>query len=73
MGTKLTGTNDPAIGVRMGRPPLNVRETKVYLTEEQIERVKALVGTYGMSKFIREAVDNELQRREAQAASAATE
>ena len=47
----------------MGRPPLNVKETKVRLTDEQRERIAALVGTYGMSKFIREAIDNELDRR----------
>jgi predicted DNA-binding protein len=48
----------------MGRPPLNVKETKVRLTDEQRQRIEALVGTYGMSKFIREAVDHELNRRE---------
>jgi len=50
----------------MGRPTLNVRETKVYLTDDLIDRVKALVGTYGMSKFIREAVERELERRESE-------
>ena len=54
------------IGSRMGRPTLNVRETKVYLTDDLIDRVKALVGTYGMSKFIREAVERELERRESE-------
>lgn len=49
---------------RMGRPPLNVKETKVRLTDEQRSRIEALVGTYGMSKFIREAIDRELERRE---------
>ena len=49
----------------MGRPPLNVKETKVRLTDEQRARIEALVGTYGMSKFIREAIDRELERREA--------
>ena len=51
---------------RMGRPPLNVKETKVRLTDEQRSRIEKLVGTYGMSKFIREAIDRELERREAE-------
>ena len=48
----------------MGRPPLQVKETKVRLTDEQRQRIAALVGTYGMAAFIREAVEAELQRRE---------
>lgn len=52
----------------MGRPPLEVKETKVYLAPSQRERIAALVGTYGSSKFIREAVEAELLRREAEAA-----
>ncbi|MFI0848654.1 hypothetical protein ACH196_32180 [Mesorhizobium sp. IMUNJ23232] len=50
----------------MGRPPLNVRETKVRLTDEQRGRIEAIVGSYGMAKFIREAIEHELERREAQ-------
>ncbi len=51
----------------MGRPPLNVKETKVRLTDKQRERMTALgVGTYGMSKFIRDAVDEKLDRDEAE-------
>ena len=49
---------------RMGRPPLNVKETKVRLTDEQRARIEKLVGTYGMSKVFREAIDRELERRE---------
>lgn len=51
---------------RMGRPPLNVKETKVRLTDEQRTRIEVIVGTYGMAKFIREAVERELERREAE-------
>lgn len=60
----MTDAAAPAIARPMGRPPLNVKETKVRLTDEQRDRIAALVGTYGMSKFIREAIDNELDRRE---------
>jgi len=49
---------------RMGRPPLNVKETKVRLSEEARRRIEALVGANRMAGFIREAVDNELDRRE---------
>jgi len=48
----------------MGRPPLNVKETKVRLSEEARRRIEALVGANRMAGFIREAVDNELDRRE---------
>lgn len=48
----------------MGRPPLNVKETKVRLTDEQRQRIEALVGPNRMAAFIREAVENELERRE---------
>jgi hypothetical protein len=51
---------------RMGRPPLNVKETKVRLTDEQRERIRELVGEQGMAQFIREAVERELKRREKQ-------
>lgn len=48
----------------MGRPPLHVKETKVRLTDEQRQRIEALVGQNRMAAFIREAVENELERRE---------
>ncbi|KAA1184872.1 hypothetical protein FP026_03380 [Rhizobium tropici] len=48
----------------MGRPPLNLKETKVRLPRATKERIKALVGNYGIATFIREAVENELARRE---------
>lgn len=52
----------------MGRPPLNNRSTHVRLPPEHFERIEELVGSRGMSAFIREAVENELERREAEAA-----
>lgn len=48
----------------MGRPPMNVKETKVRLTLETRERIEALVGPNRMAEFIREAVERELKRRE---------
>lgn len=59
--TNFSGTDTPT---RMGRPPLNVKETKVRLTDEQRQRIEALVGPNRMAAFIREAVENELERRE---------
>lgn len=50
---------------RMGRPPLNVKETKIRLTDEQRARIEARVGTYGMSKWIREAIEEKLAREDA--------
>lgn len=47
---------------RMGRPPMNVKETKVRLTNEQRQRIIALVGDQRMAAFIREAVDEKLER-----------
>lgn len=59
-------TNIPGTLTRrgMGRPPLNVKETKVRLTDEQRERIEALAGPNRMSVFIREAVDEKLARDE---------
>lgn len=59
--TNISGTVNPR---RMGRPPLNVKETKVRLTDEQRRRIEALVGPNRMAVFIREAVEAELVRRE---------
>lgn len=49
---------------RMGRPPLGVKETKVRLTPEQIERIEKIAGPGRMAAFIREAIERELTRRE---------
>lgn len=61
-------TNIPGTvsGSRMGRPPLGVKETKVRLTLDQIARIDAIAGPNRMAQFIREAIDNELKRREAE-------
>lgn len=59
--TNLQGT---VIRSRMGRPAMNVKETKVRLTLETRERIEALVGPNRMAEFIREAVERELKRRE---------
>lgn len=48
----------------MGRPPLGVKETKVRLTLDQIARIDAVAGPNRMAQFIREAVENELKKRE---------
>lgn len=50
---------------RMGRPPMNVKETKVRLTDEQRQRIIALVGDQRMAAFIREAIDEKLEREAA--------
>jgi hypothetical protein len=59
-------TNNPGTVTRrnIGRPSLNVKETKVRLTDEQRERIEALAGPNRMSVFIREAIDEKLTRDE---------
>lgn len=57
-----------ATAPRMGRPPLDrdseTKMTGVRLTKEVRQRIEALVGPNRMAAFIREAIDNELERRE---------
>lgn len=48
----------------MGRPPLGMKPTTIRLTADTIRRIEALVGNRRLALFIREAVENELQRRE---------
>jgi len=48
----------------MGRPPLGMKPTTIRLSVDTIRRIEALVGNRRLASFIREAVDNELQRRE---------
>lgn len=50
----------------MGRPPLklDLEMVHVRLPKSAIARIDAMVGNYERSKFIREAVENELKRRE---------
>lgn len=50
----------------MGRPPLGLTLTTVRLPKAIIDRITALVGENRRSQFIREAVENELKRREAE-------
>lgn len=51
---------------RMGRPALGVKSTHVRLSDGVAERIDALVGPNRRAAFIREAVENELERREKQ-------
>ncbi|MEN3234751.1 hypothetical protein PUR29_14210 [Methylobacterium ajmalii] len=54
----------PVTTRRMGRPPLNVEETKVRLLAGSKQRIIALVGEQRMATFIREAVEEKLRRDE---------
>lgn len=49
----------------MGRKPLHMKPMPVRLSADAIARIDELVGTYGRAAFIREAVENELKRRDA--------
>lgn len=60
--TNFPGTDSRA---RMGRPPLHVKETKVRLTDEHRSRIEAIVGPNRMASFIREAIEEKLEREEA--------
>lgn len=59
----------------MGRPPLKAAtrtvKTTVRMDQPTIDRIVALVGENQMARFIREAVDGELQRREREKAKGA--
>jgi len=57
---------DTAKATRMGRPPLGVRATKVRLTDDQLRRIDQLVGARRMAAWIRDAIDRELERQEAE-------
>lgn len=48
----------------MGRPSLNVEETKVRLTAGVKDRIIALVGKQRMASFIRDAVEAALSKAE---------
>lgn len=45
---------------------MNNKPVLVRLPEEALEKIDGLVGTYGRAKFIREAVEAEIERRERQ-------
>lgn len=50
---------------RMGRPPLNVKPMLVRLTPATMKRIDAIAGPNQRAQFIREAVEREIARREA--------
>ncbi len=54
----------PDTARRMGRPALGMKATQVRLPADLRERIERLVGQNQMAKFIREAVENEIERRE---------
>lgn len=45
---------------------MNVKPTVVRLTQEALDRIEKIAGPNQRAAFIREAVDNELERREAE-------
>jgi hypothetical protein len=60
----LDNSTEPDTQAAMGRPPLGMKPTTVRLPVETIRRIEALVGNRRLAGFIREAVENELRRRE---------
>lgn len=65
----LTQKKIPDSRVRMGRPPLKssvpTHKMLLRMPEDMRERIAALVGEGQVASFIREAVERELERREA--------
>jgi metal-responsive CopG/Arc/MetJ family transcriptional regulator len=51
----------------MGRPPLNLKDFHINLSEDVVKRIDALVGPNRRAIFIRDAVDREVRRRERKA------
>lgn len=64
----MTAFPTTAIAPRMGRPPLSrdseTKTTAVRLPVSVFDRIVAIAGPNRMAAFIREAVENELKRRE---------
>ncbi|MGN6850620.1 MAG: hypothetical protein ACTHJK_14285 [Sphingomicrobium sp.] len=60
----LDNSSEPDTQAAMGRPPLGMKPTTVRLPVETIRKIEALVGNRRIAGFIREAVENELRRRE---------
>lgn len=60
----LDNSTEPDTQAGMGRPPLGMKPTTVRLPVETIQKIEALVGNRRVASFIREAVENELRRRE---------
>lgn len=56
--------SSPVMSRRMGRPALNLEETKVRLSAGAKARIIALVGENRMAAYIRDAVEEKLQRDE---------
>lgn len=46
----------------MGRPPLNHTRTHLHLPQEDLDRIDAIVGDKGRSKFIRDAIRAKLDQ-----------
>ena len=55
-----------AYDANMGRPPLNVKSTNVRLPEGLGERIDKLVGRQRRAAFIREVLEREVNRLEAE-------
>jgi hypothetical protein len=60
----LDNGSEPDTQAAMGRPPLGMKPTTVRLPVETIRKIQAMVGNRRIAGFIREAVENELRRRE---------
>ena len=56
----------PVMTRRMGRPAMNLEETKVRLTAGAKARIITLVGDNQMATFIRHAVDEAIRRAESE-------
>lgn len=56
----LTHISSPFNPQRMGRPPLNVRETKVYLDVRVYDRIVMIAGPRQVSAWMREAAKHYL-------------
>lgn len=60
----MDNSNEPDTQAAMGRPPLGMKPTTVRLPVETIRKIETLVGNRRVASFIREAVENELRRRD---------
>jgi hypothetical protein len=60
----LDNSTAPDRQTAMGRPPLGMKPTTVRLPADTIRKIEALVGNRRVASFVREAVENELRRRE---------
>lgn len=48
----------------MGRPPLGVRATTIRLSVAVLARIEVLIGPNRLAKFVRDAVNEKLDRDE---------